>query len=165
MAGVIKAVGWAESERELYEIYRAQEDVGLRKRAQAMWLLRSGVTETEAARLAGVGRRTLTRWLGWYREGGLEEVNRRVPGHGAPGGTARLTSEQMGQLRERAATGAFRTYEDARLWVLEAFGVEYGYHGMYSVLARMDVHPKVPRPIAAKADPEAQEAWKKGGSA
>ncbi len=165
MARVIKAVEWAESEQELYELYRAQSDVGLRKRTQAMWLLRQGVSETETARMVGVGRRTVTRWLGWYRVGGLDEVTRRVPGYGAPGGTARLTSEQLGELVEHAKTGEFRTYEDARLWVREQFGVEYRYQGMYAVLARLGVHPKVPRPQAAKADPAAQEAWKKGGSA
>ena len=63
----------------------------------------------------------------------------------------------------RASTGAFNTYEDARVWVLSEFGVEYHYKGMYSVLARVGVRPKVPRPIAVKADPDAQEAFKKGG--
>lgn len=165
MAGVLKSVEWGESAEELYGIYRVQGDVERRKRVQALWLLRRGVTETEAARIVGIGRRTLARWLSWYRVGGLEEVAKRVPGCGAPGGAARLSGEQLGDLVAHASAGEFHTYEDARRWVLEEFGVEYRYKGMYSVLARLGVRPKVPRPLAAKADTGAQEAFKKGGLA
>jgi len=158
------AVEWAESAEELYARYAAEPEVGRRKRLQALWLVRTGASVAEAGRLAGVGRRSAERWLGWYRRGGLAEVLRRVPGHGARGAPGRLTAGQREALLDRARTGAFRTYDEARWWVEEAFGVAYSYQGMYSVLARLGVHPKVPRPLAAKADPGAQEAWKKGGS-
>lgn len=165
MAGVLKPVGWGESAEELRALYRGERDVERRKRVQALWLLRRGVTEAETARVVGVGRRTVVRWLGWYRAGGLREVVERLPGHGAPGGTRWLTEEQCGGLVAHASTGAFHTYEDARRWVLQEYGVEYRYKGMYGVLARLGVHPEAPRPRAAKADPDAQEAWKKGGLA
>jgi len=114
--------------------------------------------------MAGVGRRTLIRWLSWYRRGGLEEVLLRVPGHGAPGSECQLSDRQREELFERTKSGEFRTYEDARRWVLKQYGVEYRYKGMYALLARMEVRPKVPRPAAEKADPEAREAWKRGDS-
>ena len=65
-------------------------------------------------------------------------------------------------LVERAGRGEFRTYEEARRWVEQAWGVEYRYKGMYAVLARLGARPKVHRPAAQKANPEAQEACKKG---
>lgn len=157
-------VAWAEGAEELRERFAAEPDAAKRKRLQALWLVRDGRSVAEAGRLAGVGGRTVERWLGWYRAGGLAEVLRRVPGHGARGAPGRLTEGQRAALLARAAEGAFRTYDEAREWVAEAFGVAYSYQGMYSVLARMRVHPKVPRPMAAKADPAAQEAWKEGGS-
>ena len=163
MSRVLK-VDWNESAEELYEIYKGERDTERRKRAHALWLLRSGRPPAEAAELAGVGKRSLERWLSWYRRDGLGEVLRRVPGHGAPGSACRLGEEQLAELVERSGRGQFRTYLEAREWVEGEWGVSYEYKGIYALLARLSVRPKVPRPAAEKADPEAQEAWKKGGS-
>lgn len=157
-------VTWEESAEELYELYKGERDTERRKRAHALWLVRSGRPLTEAAELAGVSKRTLERWLSWYRRGGVEEVLRRVPGHGAPGSSCRLDGEQLEELVRRVAEGQFRTYVEARDWVEGEWGVTYEYKGMYALLRRLSVRPKVPRPAAEKAAPEAQEAWKRGDS-
>ena len=157
-------VPWEENAQELYELYRGERDTERRKRVHALWLMRSGRPLTEAAEHAGVGRRTLERWLSWYRQGGLKEVLERVPGHGAPGSSCRLDGEQLEKLVAHAAQGQFRTYAEARDWVEREWGVSYEYKGMYALLRRFSVRPKVPRPAAEKADPKAQEAWKKGDS-
>jgi transposase-like protein len=69
MSGVImQAVDWKESADELHELYKKQRDLETRKRLVALWSVRRGESVTDAARIAGVGRRTLTRWLAWYRE-------------------------------------------------------------------------------------------------
>jgi transposase len=161
MSGTVHPIEWQESAKELYTRYRSAADVPERTRLQDLWLVRSGETEQEAARMAGVGRRTLARWLGWYRTGGLTEVLHRVPGHGSRGAPSRLTAEQREALLARCAAGAFHTYGEAQQWVEQEFGVHYRYHGIYDLLSRMTVHPKVPRPTAAKADPAARAAWKK----
>src|SRR5579883_656824 len=83
ISGVISAVAWAESEDELYARYKASAEVGARKRLHALWLVRGGSSAREAARQAGVGERTVVRWLGWYRQGGVARVLERVPGPGA----------------------------------------------------------------------------------
>ncbi len=131
MSGVISAVAWAESEDELYARYKASAEVGARKRLHALWLVRGGSSAREAARQAGVGERTVVRWLGWYRQGGVARVLERVPGHGALGRASRLSEEQKWAL------------------VQEHDGVCYGYKGLYSVLRRAGVRPKVPRPRGA----------------
>lgn len=164
MARKIGVIEWGQSADELYALYRAEPRVGRRKRLQVLWLVRSGSEALEAARQAGVGERTVTRWLDWYRRGGLEDVLQRVPGHGAMGAPCLLSAAQLAELRERSAAGQFRSTGEVRDWVAQHWEVQYKERGMHGVLARLTIHPKVPRPQAAKADLEAQEGWKKGGS-
>lgn len=157
-------ITWRDSEEVLYTGYREAESVEARQRLQALWLVRRGEVIAEAARQVGVAERTVRRWLGWYRGGGVEEVLRRLPGHGGNRPSGWLTPEQRQALMDKASTGAFRTYDEARQWVEREYGVAYSYQGMYTVLGRLAVHPNVPRPTAAKAEPKAREAWEKGGS-
>lgn len=155
-------VAWTETADELHGRFTAERAARRRQRLQALWLVRRGEPVAEAAHLAGVGQRSLERWLAWYRQGGLDAVLRRVPGHGAQGQPGRLRPEQQHALLAQTATGVFRTYQEARDWVEQTFGVRYSYKGMYTLLARLDVHPKVPRPQAVKANPAVQEGWKRG---
>ena len=164
MSGMISGVAWAETGEDLYARYTASTEVGARKRLHALWLVRTGTSARAAARQAGVGERTVVRWLSWYRASGLAAVLERVPGHGAVGRASRLTEEQKWALVQESAQGRFRTYDEARSWVQEHYGIRYGYKGLYSLLQRAGVRPKVPRPQAAQADSAAQEDWKKGAA-
>jgi transposase len=157
------AVAWSETAEELEARYRAERDVERRKRLGALWRVRAGDRVGAAGRLAGVGERTVFRWLGWYRAEGLAGVLRRTPGHGATGQPHRLTAEQRAGLLEHAGRGEFRTYEEAREWVAAEYGVAYRPGGFYTSLRRLGVRPTVPRPVAEKADPARREAWKSGG--
>lgn len=162
MGRTLREIDWEESSEELYDRYRAERDLQRRKRLQVVWLVRQGKTATAAAKEAGVGLRTVLRWLDWYRAGGLAAVLRRVPGHGARGATCWLSAEQQATLLAECRCGAFRTYGEAQRWVNREFGIPYRYDGIHTLLSRLGVHPKVPRPTAAKADPAVQEAWKRG---
>ena len=157
------AVAWAETAEELEARYRAERDVGRRKRLGALWRVRAGDRVADAGRAAGVGGRTVERWLSWYRAGGLADVLRRVPGHRATGRPHRLTAAQRAGVLARCAAGEFRTFEEARAWVEAEYGVVYRPGGLYTALRRLGVRPKVPRPVAEKADPAAREAWRQGG--
>ena len=157
------AVAWMETAEELERRYRAERDVERRKRLGALWRVRVGDRVADAGRTAGVGSRTVERWLAWYRGDGLAAVLRRVPGHGAVGQPHRLTAAQQADLLEHAGRGEFRTYEAARAWVETTYGVGYRPGGFYTTLHRLGVRPKVPRPVAEQADPAAQEAWRTGG--
>ena len=158
------AVEWASEDdaASLQARYRRERRADVRPRLHGLWLVRAGRSAREAAEVLGVHERTVTRWLGWYRAGGLAAVEgRHAGGQGAP---AFLTVEQRAELAEEVATGRFRTAAEIRRWVEERWGVAYTEGGMYALLQRLRCAPKVPRPLHEKADTAAQAQWKKGGS-
>jgi putative transposase len=146
----------------LKTLYGKERRPDVRPRLHALWLLRSGRRVREVAAVLGVHERTVQRWLSWYRDGGVAGVRaHRQAGTGQP---SFLTADQQAQVEEQAATGAFRTAAEAQQWVEAQFGVRYRPGGMYALLGRLRIHPKVPRPVNPKADQVAQAAWKKGAS-
>ncbi len=156
-------VAWQDEDTEeaLRAAYRAERDPALRQRVQALWLLRGDTRLVgEVASVIGVEYRTVQRWVGWYRTGGLAAV--RSHRLGGPGQPPRLTPEQQEQVAKEVETGRFRSAATIRVWITETFGVTYSEGGMYTLLARLRCAPKVPRPLHAKANLEDQEAWKKG---
>ena len=116
----------------------------------------------DVAAVLGIGRRTLQRWVRWYREEGLAGLQQHYRGGGGGGAPCKLSPEQQTQVREAARAGQFGTVWEARDWVTDQCGVTYSYWGLRRLLLRLGLRKKVPRPLAAKADLEAQEAWKKG---
>src|SRR5919202_1159783 len=161
MRGRRLRVEWQDDEATLRRRYRREADAELRPRWQALWLLRQGRSATETAALVGVHRRSVQRWLAWYRQGGLAAVAQHRQGS-RQGRTAYLTAEQQAQLKAETARGTIRTVGEAVRWVEQQFGVTYTEWGMRSLLHRLKISMKVPRPMAANADLEAQAAWKKG---
>jgi transposase len=162
MAGPQLRLTWQDQEtaEALHEAYRPEQNGEVRMRLHGLWLLRQGTRLPSIARTVGVHYRTVQRWVGWYRAGGLAEVRRHHGG--GRGKPPYLTAEQAAAVKAEAATGAFRTAAEVRQWVEEQFGVSYTGKGIYSLLERLTCRPKVPRPIHTKTDQAAQEAWKKG---
>lgn len=154
-------IDWHETVEELKERYRQEREPELKVRLHGLWLMREGRSQRETARLVGMSERTIRQWVSWYRQGGLVETLRHRMG-GRQGRKARLSKEQEASLIEAAAEGQFRTVEEARNFVKERFGESYTYFGLRSLLIRLGLHKKVPRPLADKASLEAQDAWKKG---
>lgn len=156
-------IAWQDDEASLRRRYQQERDPELRPRWHALWLARQGRSLRAIAGVRGVDERSVRRWVAWYRAGGVAEVGRRRRGD-RRGRAAWLTPEQQARLRGEARHGAFRTAAEAAAWVATTFGVRYTASGMRALLHRLDCRPKVPRPIAEKANPAAQAAWKKGDS-
>ncbi len=156
-------IEWTESAEELRQLYKQERHVGRRTRLLAFWHLRQGKRIQDVVDLLDVGYRRVQEWVAWYRQNGLEEVLRRVKGHGSVGAEPYLTAIQQRALVAKVELGDFRTVWDAVEWVKARWQVNYSYKGMHDFLARHDCRPKVPRPQSTKANTKRQEAWKKGG--
>jgi transposase len=88
-----------------------------------------------------------------------EVCRRRKGGVGKP---SYLTPAQ--QAAVAAAAGQFATAQAVRDWIKAQFGVVYTRDSMYTLLPRLGIRLKTPRPRHTQADSQAQMAWKKGGS-
>jgi transposase len=142
--------------------YRSEPDGPVRTRFHGLWLVRAGWSLRLVAELLGTHYRSVQRWIAWYRQGGLPAVRgHRMGGVGQP---SFLTPKAKAEIADVVVTGRFHTAAEIRDWIAENYQVSYTMGGVYSLLARLQCNPKVPRPINPKADLEQQEAWKKGDS-
>ena len=155
-------VAWREEDtaNALKALYQGERNVELRTRLHGLWLLRSGWRLPSVAGAVGVHYRTVQRWVGWYREGGIQNVLSHKMG--GKGHEPFLTDKAQEQVANEVGTGRFRTAVEIREWIAQQYGVNYTEGGAYSLLRRLRCSPKVPRPVHAKADQEQQASWKRG---
>ena len=77
-------------------------------------------------RIAEIVRTTsssLCNWIGWFRQGGLEELLGHA--NGAGGGKApRFSPPQWERFRAELARGTWRTARDAQRWLRETLGLK-----------------------------------------
>jgi transposase len=164
MAGRRLRVVWgaADTVAALHRAYRAEADGAVRMRLHGLWLLRSGRPVGAVATAVGVHYRTVQRWVRWYEAGGVGAV--RAHQQGGRGPRPRLTVAQQEQVAAEVAPGRFRSASEIGAWIRATFGVAYRPGGVASMLARLRCAPKVPRPLHAQADLDAQDRFRKGGS-
>lgn len=155
-------IEWHETTEQLQLFYRWERNPYRKIRLQALWHLCCGKRLQDVVEITGVCYRTLQYWVAWYREGGLAEVLRRIPGQGS-GPAAKLTPIRRRALAAKVALGLFRTVWDAIQWVTDRWGIIYTYSGLHACLQRLHCAPKVPRPQSVKADPKRQRWWKEQG--
>ena len=74
---------------------------------------------------------------------------------GRTGKSSFLTRDQERQLVPEAATGVFTTAQTVRDWIEARFGVVYTRDSVYTLLPRLGIRFKVPRPRHTKAAPPA----------
>jgi transposase len=149
---------------ELRREARTQNDARMRIRLQAIVLAKQGRTAEEIAEALGASRRPVQEWVRRYNQRGVDGLRRR-PGQGRRG---KLSLEQRDRLCARIEAGPCEDDEvctlrgkDIQRILQKEFGQLYHLNGVYALLHRLGYSCLMPRPRHQKADPQAQEAFKK----
>jgi transposase len=150
---------------ELQQRYRGAEDPVARSHWQILWLLAQGLPTAEVARVTSYGVRWIQEVARRYRDGGPAVADGRR--HGNPGAAPLLDATLQAQLQEAltgpAPDGGLWTCRWVARWMSEALGRPVSEQRGWEWLRRLGFTPQQPRPRATRADPVAQEAFKKGG--
>ncbi len=118
------------------------------------------------ASVMGVSRHTVWRWAERFRDQGVTGMHDKPRGHNP----AKLDGEKRRQVAQWLKAG--KNNEGERVhWTLallvdeveRVFGIRVSIASMWTTVRGMGFRQKVPRPAHAKADPEAQERFKKNG--
>jgi len=150
---------------ELERRYRAAGDPVARSQWQIVWLLAHGERSERVAAVTGYSLtwvRTLARR---YNADGEKGIGDRR--HANPGGPRVLTSELQAEL-DRALEGAapdggLWTGAKVAGWIGARLGRTVSDETGWRYLRRLDWRRYRPRPAHIKADPAAQQAFKKSG--
>lgn len=149
---------------ELQQLARQHRGHKLGVRLQALVLARQKKTAAFIAQALGFTAKTIVLWVSHYNAHGLAGLRAESP----PGRPCDLTPAQQEQLKALLDQGprpqdgvtTLRGREIQRM-VAENFGRRYCLNNIYDLLHRLEYRCLVPRPRHEKADPAAQEAFKK----
>ena len=152
------------SSDKLLKLYKTESNPKLARRIHAVYLARKGLTCPQIMKIIGAGRRTIQKWVKKYNHGGIEQLKDK-PRSGQP---AKLPPEMQEAFCQRIKAGPL---EQDGVSVLNGpaikqllereFGVVYSLWGVYSLLHRLGHSCLCPRPQHEKADPNAQQEFKK----
>ena len=149
---------------ELQSLHRIEMNARMARRIQGVWLAKRGLSCSKIMDVTGAKRRTVQQWVARYNRGGIGELMDQ-PRSGRP---AFLNADQQNQLARRLKANP--TKDDhvsvfsgpAVAELLEnEFGVLYSLRGLERLLHRLGFSYLAPRPRHDKADPQAQEEFKK----
>lgn len=136
-----------------------------RSQWQMLWLLAKGTPTAQVAATTGYTVRWVQEIARRYRAGPAAIGDRR---HGNPGAAPLLDRTQQERLRAAlggpAPDGGVWTCRQVAVWIGAAIGRPVDAARGWEWMRRLGFTPQRPRPRETRADPEAQEAFKKGGS-
>jgi transposase len=140
-----------EDEATLKQRLQHEHDGHKKPRLQMLYLLatRQAQDRQDVARLLGVHRNTIGRWLARYAAGGLEALLATYVPPGKPISLAPAVLASLEQVLRRPE--GFASYEALRQWVAQTHGVPIKYKTLYTLVrTRFKTKLKVPRPSHTK---------------
>jgi len=140
---------------ELKIIMSQQRTVTNRQKVQALYLLKSGLSQsiTDVAEVLRVHSITVQRWFKQYSEGGLSSLLKLGQLTGKP---RALSSEIIAGISTKINSDSceFKSYKEIATWVEENYQVSVKYQTLHKQIRyRMKAKLKVPRRLSNKKDP------------
>ena len=115
-------VSISDAEYELLKVAEPKtKSVKVLKLIQAFKFMYLGWKYSDIAEFLSVTNNTISNWINYYKEGGIDSLlllNYK-------GGQAKLSEEQLSELKIEASKGAFVFAKDVRHYIKENFGIEY----------------------------------------
>ena len=146
------------------EILRSEES-RYDHRLHGVLLVCSGFSCGEVAQIFGRSRRTVQYWVRRFEQSGFAGLQ-ETPRPGRPGAVDDVLRERIGQdLRQSPFTfGYSQNLWDGKLLshhLAKNYGVKLGIRQCQRLFHQLGFRLRKPRPVIARADPEAQERYKK----
>ena len=149
---------------ELEQRYRQAKEPVERSHFQILWQLSQGRNAEEVADLTGYTAVWIRQLAKRYNQDGPEAMGDQRRHN--PGGKFLLSNEQQAQLKEAIITGSTaegglwscRTVAE---WIEKQTGRKVSAQRGWDYLRLLGLSPQVPRARHYKADPDAQDAFKK----
>ena len=149
---------------ELERLSARQPTPSLWRRFRAIILAARDTFRAKIAAALGCTQRAVQKWTRRYNDGGpdaLADARTRRQAPARPRRARPPRRADRGRPDPRGWRLAFHNPDIRRILAAE-FGVELGAQAVYDLLHRLGLSSLMPRPIHPKADPVAQEAFKKG---
>jgi transposase len=145
--------------------YLTCTDVGERERLHCVLLKQEGRSSKDIATLFRKREDWVRRVVRRYNEGGPDAMKDGRQGNGSPRMLDEATMARLeSALEQPHHDGGFWSGPKVAAWIAEHVGVECTNRTGWVYLRRLGYSVQRPRPKHPDADPEAQEAFKKGGS-
>jgi len=97
------------------------KSVKVLKRIQAFKFMYLGWKYSAIAEFLSVTNNTITNWINYYKEGGIDSLLML----NYKGGQAKLSEEQLLELKSEANKGSFTIAKDVKHYIKQNFGIEY----------------------------------------
>jgi transposase len=149
----------AEADR-LEELFRSTDDRKLRDRLQIVLMAHRGRPRQEIAQDLGAHRRSVTRWLNAYCDGGLDALRPRK----ARGGRAKIPAALAGEVRRLVIEGPAKqglgranwAHEELADYLLKAHGIRTSRSAVQRFCRKIDIRLYRPTYRHLRGDPDKQ---------
>ncbi len=141
----------ADAADDLKQRLQREHDGRKKPRLQMLYLLASGQAHTrlDVARLLGLSRNTVGRWLTSYQAGGLAALLDVYVPAGKQLSLSPVVMASIEQALQRPE--GFGSYTELQQWVVQTHGVQVKYKTLYTIVRkRFKAKLKVPRPSHTK---------------